>query len=153
MNIDVSSQYQRISQLTTNSTAVAHKEPAKEALKSTTADTVTISHDTKNKLERTTEIMAKYDLRNISHNTFEKMSDELRNSGLMSDHEYLMMVRPSNNMEGLHNMKNDPNQPIDMIARFELLLDVQTSSNSNPKFIDNDQKRLDSLIYFESRQS
>ena len=152
MNIDVSSQYQRAYQLTTNSMSLGHKEPVENTLKSTTADTVTISNDTKNKLERTTEIMAKYDLRNISHNTFEKMSDELRNSGLMSDHEYLMMVRPSNNMEGLLNMKNDPNEAIDMIARFEELLDIQKRSNSNPKFIDNDQKRLDSLIYlfFES---
>ena len=118
-----------------------------------TTDTVTISSDTKNKLERTTEIMDRYDLRNMSHNTLEKMSDELRNSGLMSDHEYLMMVRPSNNMEGLHNLKNDPNQSIDMIARFEELLNIQKSSNSNLKFIDNDQKRLDSLMFFESRQS
>jgi len=99
--------------------SLGHKEPVENSLKSTTADTVTISNDTKNKLERTTEIMAKYELRNISHNTFEKMSDELRNSGLMSDHEYLMIVRPSNNLEGLNGIKNDPDQPIDMIARFE----------------------------------
>ena len=153
MNIDASSQYQRASQLTSNSTPPAYKEPVESTLKSNAADTVTISNETKNKLERTTEIMAKYDLRNISHNTFEKMSDELRNSGLMSDHEYLMMVRPSNNMEGLLNMKNDPNEAIDMIARFEELLDIQRSSNSNSIFIDNDQKRLDSLMFFESQQS
>ncbi|ALO34769.1 hypothetical protein CMT41_08615 [Colwellia sp. MT41] len=151
MNINVSSQYQRITQFTSNS--IAQKEPFENTLKSTTTDTVTISNDTKNKLERTTEIMAKYDLRNMSHNTLEKMSDELRNSGLMSDHEYLMMVRPSNNMEGLYNIKNDPNQSIDMIAKFEELLDIQKRSNSNPKFIDNDQKRLDSLMFFESLQS
>jgi len=154
MNINASSQYQTITQFTANSVAQkADKVPVENTLKTTTTDTVSISNDAKNQLNKTTEIMAKYDLRNMSHNTLEKMSDELRNSGLMSDHDYLMMVRPSNNMEGLHNLKNDPNQPIDMIAKFQELLDIQKRHNSNPTFIDNDQKRLDSLMFFESLQS
>lgn len=119
MNIDVSYQHQKVSQRTKHSVSIAHKETVEKRLYNITADQATIRNDAKNKWERTTEIMAKYDLRNISHNTYEKMSDELRTSGLMSDHAYLMMVRPSNHMEGLYDIRNAPDQPIDMIAIFE----------------------------------
>ena len=157
MQLNTLSQQQYIKGLQSSSLNAITRNHAEKQLTSSplnsapanSTDTVTISDRAKN-MDQAKDIMTHYDLSQISHNDFNKMSDELRNAGAMTDQQYLWMTRPGNNMEGFGELKDDANQPIDMIARFEEMLSMQKQHSVNPAFINKDEKRLDLLKFFGS---
>lgn len=102
--------------------------PARTATNSGTenqqqTDTVVISDQAKNRLASAKEIMSRYDLRNISHNSLVRMSRELLNNGVIDGNEYMNITKPSLDRDLPGNDQNDPrlgpDQPRDQIAYHE----------------------------------
>lgn len=154
MQINTLNQYQQISRIEQPTTMQANSPLVDDNKASSVfTDKLTLSQSGQSKLDAGKEIMAKYDIRNMSHNSLSAMSDELRGAGLMSDQEFLMMNRPNNNLSSLPGAKTDMNKPVDIIATFEGQLQAKKQLGMDSKFIAEDEKRIDVLRFFESLQS
>ena len=114
-------------------------------------DLFTLSPLTKDKMNNAKEIMGKYNIRNMSFNTLEKMSSELRDAGLMTDQEWLMMNPPRHNNPSIVGMaKIDMDKPIDIIATFETELGAKKRLGQNKELLIIEENRIDILHFFDS---
>jgi len=59
-------------------------------------DSITISNAVQTMDEKVNSIMKNHDLNNISYNSLEKMGSELRDAGIISDYEFLIVLAPPN---------------------------------------------------------
>jgi hypothetical protein len=153
MQINTLNQYQQTSRIQQSTPIDTRPTTDDNKIPSVFTDKLTLSQSGQSKLDTGKEIMAKYDVRNMSHNSLAVMSDELRGAGLMSDQEFLMMNRPNNNLSSLPGAKTNMDEAVDIIASFEGQLQTKRQLGVDPKFLAEDEKRIDTLRFFESLQS
>lgn len=122
-------------------------------------DLVTISPDVSAKAETTKEIMKDYDLKNISYSSLEEMGGKLRDSGVISDYEFLIILAPPsatmpdnavNILEGEVG-RSDVTTSHNMITHLEKMLEMQKEFNaSDKKSIEIAQRRVDLIHYLNN---
>ena len=150
MQITSTNPYQQISNLQQTSPPLGANS-TESSTTQTSADLFTLSPQGQAKIEMGKEIMSRYDVTNMSFNALERMSDELREAGLMTDQEYLMMNRPNDNMSSIPGLaKVDMDQPTNIINAFEEQLQQKKQLGFENRFIAQDQQRLDALKFFAS---
>lgn len=133
----------------TQSQSIRHA--SHQSMQNTMQDTLNLSASGEDKINQAKAIMQNYDIKNMSLNSLEKMSDELRQAGLMSDQEYLMMSRPQASDSNISSLKPlDKDQPINILAEFQQQLQLKQRYGFDSQFIAQDQKRLDTLKFFDS---
>lgn len=122
----------------------------------TSTDTVTISSSAFTKNETAKEIMKDYDLKNISYSSLEEMGSKLRDSGIITDDEFLIVLVPpyaalpgnaAQILEGA-TQESHSTKSHNMINHFEKMLEMQKESNKNDqKSIETAQQRVDLVHY------
>lgn len=153
MQINTLNPYQQTNRIQQSQTTHSNNTAIDNKASSVFTDKLTLSQSGQSKLDAGKEIMAKYDIKNMSQNSLAVMSDELRGAGLMSDQEFLMMNRPNNNLSSLPGAKTDMDEVVNIISTFEGQLQTKRQLGVDPKFIAEDEKRIDTLRFFESLQS
>ena len=152
MQISSVNSYQKISIFQHNKPA--HAEPSTVNKSQASEDLFTLSPMAKNKMEDARQIMSRYDINNMSFNDLEEMSSELREVGLMTDQEWLMMNTPRDHIPGIEGMvTTDMNKPIDIISTFEAELDAKKRLGQDRKLLTIGENRLSLLRFFDSLSS
>ena len=152
MQISSVNSYQKISIFQQNKPA--HAEPLTVNKSQASEDLFTLSPMAKNKMEDARQIMSRYDINNMSFNDLEEMSSDLREIGLMTDQEWLMMNTPRDHNPGIEGMvTTDMNKPIDIISTFEAELDAKKRLGQDRKLLTIEENRLSLLRFFDSLSS
>lgn len=102
-------------------------------------DSATISTEGKAR-----EIMSRNDVRNISYNELTRMSGELRDSGVITDEDWLNMTAPPTADFSAITGQPEPDfdQKIDYIDMYEKRVAYKEENNAAPKFIEFDREML-----------
>lgn len=149
MQVSSINSYQQVSTLQQNNSS--YSTPATTTKAQSPEDLFTLSPLAQNKMDAAKDIMSKYDVRNMSFNSLEKMSSELRDAGLMTDQEWAMMNAPNNNKSSLPDLvKTDMNKPVDIIATFEKELEAKKRLGQDEELLVIDKNRLKALRFFDS---
>lgn len=101
-----------------------------------------------------TEIMSRYNLRDISYTSLVQMAGELRNAGALQEKDYLDFIGPSPEFSSIPEQRvPDWNRKQDYVGLHEQRLGFLQSIGSEQRFIDFEKHILSLFQRFESFQS
>lgn len=101
-----------------------------------------------------TEIMSRYNLRNISYTSLVKMAGELRDAGALQEKDYLDFIGPSPEFSSISGERvPDWNREQDYVGVHEQRLSFLQHIGAEQRFIDFEKHILSLFQHFESFQS
>lgn len=100
------------------------------------------------------EIMARYNLRNISYTRLVDMAGELKAIGALPEEDYLDFIGPSPEFASISGETiPDWNKEQDYVALHEQRLEFMQTTGTEQRFVDFEKHLLSLFSYFESLQS
>lgn len=129
-----------------NTNTIEHGTSNTDKIPTSNTDSVTISNEGKAKI-----IMEQHDVTSMSYNELKKVSDELKNSGVISDEEYLNLTAPPPDFSKITGQAPpDFSAKNNYISVYENKIAFQESRNADTKDIEFNKNILSIFKWLDS---